>query len=60
MKTIGNIAAAILIFFGVLFIWGAGGNQGGGWIWVCGGLLSVLFGFGLIWFEAANHRRQGK
>jgi DNA-directed RNA polymerase subunit RPC12/RpoP len=50
MKIIAYIFAAILIFFGVLFVWGAGGNQGGGWTWVCGGALSVLFGFGLIWF----------
>ena len=48
MKIIAYIAAAILIFFGVLFVWGAGGSQGGGWTWVCGGALSVLFGFGLI------------
>jgi len=52
MKIIAYIAAAILIFFGVLFVWGAGGNQGGGWTWVCGGALSVLFGFGLIWFDS--------
>lgn len=52
MKIIAYIAAAILIFFGVLFVWGAGGNQGGGWTWVCGGALSVLFGFGLIWFAS--------
>jgi hypothetical protein len=52
MKIIAYIAAAILIFFGVLFVWGAGGAQGGGWTWVCGGALSVLFGFGLIWFAS--------
>ena len=52
MKIIAYIAAAILIFFGVLFVWGAGGNQGGGWTWICGGALSVLFGFGLIWFAS--------
>jgi len=60
MKTIGNIAAAILIFFGVLFIWGAGGNQGGGWTWVCGGLFSVLFGFGLIWFASRKPQVTGE
>ena len=52
MKIIAYIGAAILIFFGVLFVWGAGGNQGGGWTWVCGGTVSVLFGFGLIWFAS--------
>jgi hypothetical protein len=52
MKIIAYIAAAILIFFGVLFVWGAGGNQGGGWMWVCVGAVSVLAGFGLIWFAS--------
>ncbi len=27
MKIIAYIAAAILIFFGVLFVWGAGGEE---------------------------------
>jgi hypothetical protein len=48
MKIIAYIAAAILIFFGVLFIWGAFSPQGEvGWIWV--GVISVGIGFGLIW-----------
>lgn len=59
MKIIAYIAAAILIFFGVLFVWGAGGNQGGGWTWVCGGTLSVLFGFGLIWFASRQPKAAG-
>ncbi len=59
MKIIAYIAAAILIFFGVLFIWGAGGAQGGGWTWVCGGALSVLFGFGLIWFASQRMAKAG-
>ena len=59
MKIIAYIAAAILIFFGVLFIWGAGGSQGGGWTWVCGGALSVLFGFGLIWFASQRLKPAG-
>jgi hypothetical protein len=49
LKIIAYIAAAILIFFGVLFIWGAFSPQGSpGWILV--GLISVGIGFGLIWF----------
>jgi hypothetical protein len=52
MKIIGYIAAAILIFFGVLFIWGAGGTGGGGWSWVLTGAVSVLIGFGLIWLAS--------
>jgi hypothetical protein len=50
-KFIAYIAAAILIFFGVLFIWGAFSPQGQvGWILV--GLVSVGIGFGLIWFAS--------
>ena len=49
MKIIAYIAAAILIFFGVLFIWGAFSPNGSpGWIVI--GLISVGIGFGLIWF----------
>ena len=49
VKVIGYIAAAIFIFFGILFIWGAFSPTGStGWIPV--GLISVLAGFGLIWF----------
>ena len=58
MKIIAYIAAAILIFFGVLFIWGAGDPRGG-WTWVCGGALSVLFGFGLIWFASRRMQAPG-
>jgi len=47
MKTVGYIASAILIFFGVIFIWGAFGASGGpGWIVV--GILSVAVGMGII------------
>lgn len=49
IRIIAYIAAAILIFFGVLFIWGSFSSQGQtGWIFI--GLISVLIGFGLIWF----------
>jgi hypothetical protein len=49
IKIIAYIAAAILIFFGVLFIWGAFSPQGSpGWILI--GLISTGIGFGLIWF----------
>lgn len=49
MKLIGSIAAAILIFFGVLFIWGAFGENGNpGWIIV--GLISAIIGFVIIFF----------
>jgi DNA-directed RNA polymerase subunit RPC12/RpoP len=48
-KLIGYIIAAILIFFGVLFIWGAGDpQQGGGASWVVTGIISVGLGLGII------------
>ncbi len=51
MKIIAYIAAAILILFGVLFIWGAFSPDGSvGWIFI--GLVSVGIGFGLIWFAS--------
>ena len=49
IKIIAYIAAAILIFFGVLFIWGAFSPDGStGWIII--GVISVAIGFVLIWF----------
>lgn len=49
MKIIAYIAAAIFIFFGILFVWGAFSPEGSaGWIPV--GIISILAGFGLIWF----------
>lgn len=51
MKTILYILAVILIFFGVLFIWGAFGSQGQtGWIIV--GIITVAVGLALIWFAS--------
>jgi hypothetical protein len=52
MRIIAYIAAAILIFFGVLFIWGSGSVNGGGIAWVLIGLISVLIGFGLIYWAS--------
>lgn len=46
-KIIGYIVAAILIFFGVLFIWAAFSPEGElGWIFV--GVISVAIGLGII------------
>ncbi len=48
-KIIAYIVAAILIFFGVLFIWGAFSPNGSvGWILV--GIVSAAIGLGLIFF----------
>lgn len=48
-KLIGYIFAAIAIIFGVIFIWGAFGSEGQP-PWIIGGTISVLIGFGTIWF----------
>jgi hypothetical protein len=48
-KIIAYILAAILIFFGVLFIWATFSPEGQiGWLIV--GVISVGIGFGVIWF----------
>jgi hypothetical protein len=53
MKAIAYIAAGILIFFGVIFIWGAFSPQGSpGWL-VVGGML-VIIGFVIIWFSSRS------
>lgn len=47
-KIIAFIVAAILIFFGVLFIWGAFSPQGStGWIPI--GIITVGIGLVLVW-----------
>jgi len=49
MRIIGNIVAGILIFFGVLFIWGAFSPQGStGWIII--GVITVGIGLAIVWF----------
>lgn len=53
-KTIANIGAAILLFFGVLFVWGAFSPTGStGWIIV--GV--ILIGAGLALIFAVNRRK---
>ncbi len=51
-RIIAYIGAAILIFFGVLFLWGSGSQQGGGFAWIIVGVISVAIGFGLIWLAS--------
>lgn len=56
-RTIANIAAAILILFGVLFIWGAFSESGTpGWILI--GVIGITAGLGLIWL--ARRSEEGK
>ncbi|OGO63432.1 MAG: hypothetical protein A2Z45_04350 [Chloroflexi bacterium RBG_19FT_COMBO_55_16] len=53
VKIISYIAAAIFIFFGVMFIYATFSPQGQiGWLVV--GLVSVVIGFGLIWFASTR------
>lgn len=49
MRIVGNIFAGILIFFGVLFIWGAFSPQGQ-WGWILVGLISVGIGAVILYF----------
>ncbi|MCX8063069.1 MAG: hypothetical protein N3D16_10860 [Anaerolineales bacterium] len=56
MRILGNISAAILIFFGVLFIWGAFSPQGQ-WGWLIVGLISVAIGLSIVYLV---NRPKGK
>ena len=49
MKVVAYILAAILIFFGVMFIWAAFGEQFNG-SWFFAGLITVGIGLALVWF----------
>ncbi len=56
-RVIAYISAAILIFFGVLFVWGAFSPDGQvGWIPV--GLISIGIGFGLIWLASRKRAQE--
>ena len=56
LRVIGYIAAAIFIFFGVLFIWGAFGSVSHPG-WIITGIITVLIGFGLIWLLSLNQNK---
>ncbi|MCH7663559.1 MAG: hypothetical protein IH859_06785 [Chloroflexi bacterium] len=53
-KIIGYIFAGILILFGVLYILGSGGADGGGIEWVFIGIIVIAVGFGIIWFASRS------
>ncbi|HEY42992.1 MAG TPA: hypothetical protein G4O11_03310 [Anaerolineae bacterium] len=56
-RIIAYVAAAILIFFGVLFVWGAFSPQGSpGWIIV--GVISIGAGLVLIWLAGRQAKRE--
>jgi hypothetical protein len=59
MKTIANIGGVILIFFGVLFIWGAFSEQGGlGYL--ATGVATAAIGLGLIWYAGRKLGEPGE
>lgn len=58
-RLIAYLAAAILLFFGVIFIWGAFSPQGSV-SWILVGLLSVAIGFVLIFFAARRRPAANK
>ena len=52
-KVIAYIFAAIMIFFGVLFIWATFSPQGQtGWLLI--GIINVGIGFGVIWLAGRS------
>lgn len=56
-RIIAYIAAAILIFFGVLFVWGAFSPDGSpGWIIV--GVISMGIGLALIWLARRSAKQE--
>lgn len=58
-KIIAYIIAAIIIFFSVLFIWGAFSDQGGGFGWIIVGVIGAFIGFGIIYFAARSKPAAG-
>lgn len=56
-KLVANIFAAILLFFGVLFIWGAFSPQGST-SWLLIGAISIAAGLGLIWLVGRRDREK--
>jgi len=56
-KIIGYIFAAIAIFFGVIFIWGAFSPEGQP-TWIIVGAISALIGFGVIWFVGRKSKTE--
>lgn len=55
MKLIAYIVAVILIFFGVLFVWGAADPSQGNIMWIPVGVISVGIGLGII-FLTSRHK----
>jgi hypothetical protein len=56
-RTIATIAAVILIFFGVMFVYAAFASTGTP-LWIFVGLISIGVGFGIIWFSSRQAKRE--
>jgi hypothetical protein len=57
IRIIAYIAAAILLFFGVLFVWSAFSPTGSP-ANILTGLITLGAGFGLIWFAGRRAKRE--
>jgi len=57
-STIAYIAAAILIFFGILFVWGAFDPESGSVGWILVGAISIGVGLVLIWLARRSATKQ--
>jgi hypothetical protein len=53
-KIIAYISAAILILFGVLFVWSAFTTTNQHPENICVGVITIAIGFGLIWFASRS------
>jgi len=54
---IAYIAAAILIFFGILFVWGAFDPESGSTEWIVVGAVSIAAGLVLIWLARRKDKQ---
>ncbi|HMN61151.1 MAG TPA: hypothetical protein PJ988_12345 [Anaerolinea sp.] len=58
MKTVGYIVAAILIFFGVIFLWGSPASASPG-TQILIGIISVSIGLVIIFFVTRKAKMEG-
>jgi Na+/melibiose symporter-like transporter len=56
MRIVGFVFAGILVFFGVLFIWGSFSPQGQ-WGWIIVGLVSVGLGLGILFLASRSKEK---
>jgi hypothetical protein len=57
-SVIAYIAAAILIFFGILFVWGAFDPERGSLGWILVGSISIAAGLVLIWVARRRETKE--